>query len=104
MSYLVASKLTFSAQWAEMSDDEQLAEQVAAVEIVGKYGGEIKSQYILWTESCLFSIVDYPEQVSAFKAELAIGRRGAFVLQSQPAVPLDVLMGWQDEVRTIAGK
>ena len=104
MRYLSASKLTFSAKWADMSDDEQLAEQVAAYEIVNKYGGEIKAQYVLWSDNCLLSITDYPDETSAFKAELAIGRRGAFLLQGQRAVPLEDVMSWQDEVRTIAGK
>jgi len=104
MSYLSASKLTFSPKWGEMSDDEQTAEQVAAYEIVAKYGGEFKAQYVLWTDNCLLSVVDYPDEQSAFKSELAIGRRGAFVLQAQRALPLEDVLGWQDEVRTVAGK
>lgn len=104
MGYISASKLTFSPKWAEMSDDEQMAEQVAAYEIVAKYGGEIKAQYVLWTDNCLLNIVDYPDEQSAFKTELAIARRGAFVLQAQRAVPLEDVLGWQDEVRTVAGK
>jgi uncharacterized protein with GYD domain len=104
MSYLSASKLTFTPKWAEMSDAEQLAEQVAALEIVSKYGGEIKSQHVLWTDGCLLSIIGYPDEASAFKSELAIARRGAFVLQGQRAVPLEDVMAWQDEVRTVAGK
>jgi uncharacterized protein with GYD domain len=104
MSYLSASKLTFSPKWDEMSDDEQTAEQVAAYEIVAKYGGEFKAQYVLWTDNCLLSVVDYPDEQSAFKSELAIARRGAFVLQAQRALPLEDVLGWQDEVRTVAGK
>ena len=104
MSYLSASKLTFSPKWADMSDDEQLAEQVAALDVVAKYGGEIKAQYVLWSDNCLLSVIDYPEEISALKAELAIQRRGAFVLQQQRALPLEDIMSWQDEVRTVAGK
>ncbi len=104
MSYITASKLTFSAKWADMSDEQQLAEQVAALDIVSKYGGEFKAQYALWSDNCLLSIVDYPDELSAFKAELAIGRRGAFVLAAQRAVPLEELMSWQDEIRTVAGR
>ena len=103
MSYLSASKLTFSPKWADMSDDEQLAEQVAALDIVAKYGGEIKAQYVLWSDNCLLSVIDYPEEISALKAELAIQRRGAFVLQQQRALPLEDIMSWQDEVRTVTG-
>jgi uncharacterized protein with GYD domain len=104
MSYLSASKLTFTPKWADLSDDEQLAEQVAALDIVSKYGGELKAQYVLWSDNCLLSIVDYPDETSAFKSELAIGRRGSFVLQAQRALPLEDLMAWQDEVKTVAGK
>lgn len=104
MSYLSASKLTFSPQWSEMSDDEQTAEQVAAYEIVSKFGGEIKAQYVLWTDNCLLSVVDYPDETSAFKCELAIQRRGAFILQAQRALPLEDVLGWQDEVRIVSGK
>lgn len=104
MTYVSASKLTFTPKWADMSEDERMAEQVAALDIVSKYGGEMKAQYVLWTDNCLLSIVDYPDETSAFKTELAIQRRGAFILQQQRALPLDELMSWQDEVRTVAGK
>lgn len=104
MSYLNATKLTFSAKWDDMSDDERLAEQVAALDIVSKFGGEIKAQYVLWSDNCLLSVIDYPDETSAFKSSLAIGRRGAFLLQGQRALPLEDLMAWQDEIRTVAGK
>ncbi|MEY2422181.1 MAG: hypothetical protein QOI95_2248 [Acidimicrobiaceae bacterium] len=104
MSYLSASKLTFSPKWPDMSEDEQTAEQVAAYDIVSKYGGDIKAQYVLMTDGCLFSVIDYPDETSAFKSELAIGRRGAFVLQNQRALPLEDIVGWQDEARTVAGR
>jgi len=104
MSHLSASKLTFSAKWDTMSDDERTAEQVATYEIVAKCGGDIKASYVLWSDNCLLSIVEYPDEVSAFKSQQAIARRGAFVLQSQRAVPLEDVLSWQDEVRTIAGR
>ena len=104
MSYLSASKLTFSPKWADMSDDDRLVEQVAAVGIVGKFGGEIKSQHVLWSDNALLAITEYPDEVSAMKSQLAIQRRGAFVLSSQRAVPLDDLLSWQDEVNAAAGR
>src|SRR5438477_7394762 len=104
MSYLSASKLTFSPKWSDLSDDEQTAEQVAASEIVAKFGGEIKAQFVLWTDNCLLSVVDYPDEQSAFQSELAIQRRGAFILQAQRALPLEDVLGWQDEVRIVSGK
>ena len=104
MSHLSATKLTFSAKWDAMDDDERLAEQVAAYDIVSKCGGEIKAQYVLWSDNCLFTITDYPDEMSAMKSQQAIARRGAFVLQSQRAVPLEDVLSWQDEVKIIAGR
>ena len=66
MSHLSATKLTFSPKWDTMDDDERLAEQVATYEIVSKCGGEIKAQYVLWSDNCLFAITDYPVQAPPF--------------------------------------
>ena len=41
MTYTVAAKVAFTPKWYELSDEEQLAEQVAAYEIVSKFGGEV---------------------------------------------------------------
>jgi uncharacterized protein with GYD domain len=104
MSHLSATRLTFSPKWDTMDDDERTAEQVAAYDIVSKCGGEIKAQYVLWSDNCLLSIVDYPDEISAFKSQLAIARRGAFVLEGQRAVPIEDILSWQDEVKIIAGR
>ena len=104
MTHLSASKLTFSPKWADMDDDARLAEQVAALGIVAKYGGETKAQFALAADACLFSVIDYPDEISAIKAALAIERRGAFVITQQSAIPLDELLSWQDELKTVAGK
>jgi len=104
MSHLSATKLTFSAKWDGMDDEERLAEQVAAYDIVSKCGCEIKAQYVLWSDNALFTITDYPDEVSAMNSQQAIARRGAFVLQSQRAVPLEDVLSWQDEVKIIAGR
>jgi uncharacterized protein with GYD domain len=104
MTHLSASKLTFAPKWDDMSDDERTAEQVAAVEIVTKCGGSIKAQHLLMTDGCLLSITEYPDETAALKSALAIARRGAFVLQTQTAIPLDVAMSWQDEIQKVAGK
>ena len=104
MSHLSATKLTFSPKWATMDDDERTAEQVAAYEIVSKCGGEVKAQYVLWSDNCLLAITDYPDETSAMKSQQAIARRGAFVLESQRAIPLEDVLSWADEVKTIAGR
>ena len=104
MAHLSASKLTFTPKWDEMNDDERAGEQAAAFEIVAKCGGSIKSQYLLVSDGCLLSITEYPDEKVALKSAAAIGRRGAFVLQTQTALPLDAFMSWEDEIREIAGK
>ena len=76
MSHLSATKLTLGVKWDDMDDEERLAEQVATYGIVSKCGGEIKAQYVLWSDNCLFAITDYPDEVSAMKSQQAIARRG----------------------------
>lgn len=100
MSYRIASKLTFTPKWADLSEDERTAEQVAALEIVARYGGTIDCQYVLSADQTLLSIVTYPDLPSHAKAEMAIAERGAFALQSQPAYTLDEVMTWQADVRS----
>ena len=104
MAHLSASKLTFSPKWDDMNEEERLAEQAAAYEIVAKCGGSIKAQYVLFSDSCLLTVVEYPDETAAQKSALAIGRRGAFVLQTQAALELDSLLSMQDEARELAGK
>ena len=104
MAHLSASKLTFTPAWDAMNDDEQTAEQVAALGIVATCGGEIKAQYVLTTDSCLFSVIEYPNEDAALKSASAISRRGAFVLETQRAVSLDEFLGMDEEIRKLAGK
>jgi uncharacterized protein with GYD domain len=87
-----------------MNDDDQTAEQVAALGIVAACGGEVKAQYVLTTEACLFSVIEYPNEDAALKSANAIIRRGAFQIQIQRAVTLDDFMGMDQEIRTLAGK
>lgn len=98
MSYLNASKLTFTPAWGSMSEEQRLVEQTAALELVTKYGGKVEGQWVLWSDGVLLSITTYPDQASSMKAELAIGARGAFLLQSQPALTLDEVVGFQAEI------
>ena len=40
-----------------MSDDEQLAEPGACAGRRRRYGGEIRKQYVLWSDNCLLSVI-----------------------------------------------
>jgi hypothetical protein len=104
MAHLSASKLTFAPHWHALSDEDQMAEQVAAFGIVAACGGEVKAQYLLTTDACLFSVIQYQNEDDALKAASAISRRGAFLLEVQRAVTLEEYMGMGDEVQKLAGK
>jgi uncharacterized protein with GYD domain len=104
MSHLSASKLTFKDSWLAMTAEQQLAEQIAALEIVAACGGEVRAQYLLTTDECLFSVVEYPDEDAALKSAAAIGARGVFVLSTQRAVTLEQYMGMAEEIRKLAGK
>ena len=98
MAYRSASKLTFSPAWQGMSQDERQAEQVAAMEIVAKNGGEQEGQWWLWSDQVLLSVTSYPDQASAMKAQMEIGARGAFELQGQTALTLAEIGQLQSEI------
>lgn len=98
MTYRSASKLTFAPAWAGMTPDERLGEQVAAMEIVAKYGGESEGQWWLWTDQVLLSITSYPDEASGMKALMAIGARGAFELVGQTALSLEEISGLQADI------
>jgi hypothetical protein len=95
MGYLNASKLTFTPAWGSMSEEQRLAEQTAALDLVSKYGGKIEGQWVLWSDGVLLSITSYPDLASSVKAEMAVVARGAFLLQSQAALTLDEVVGFQ---------
>jgi len=103
MAHRSASKLTFTPQWADLSDDEQTAETAKALEIVAEFGGTIRAQYVLVTDAALLSVIEYPDETSAITSALAIARRGAFALESQTALSLDDLASLQDDIRAAAG-
>lgn len=103
MAYVAAAKLTITQKFRNMNDADQLAEQMAAYEILAKCGGEMKGQWWLVTDSCIFSIGEYPDEASALLAQEAIDLRGAFELESQRALPLDEAMKLQADAKAIAG-
>lgn len=99
MSYRIASKLTFTDLYNRMTEEEQMTEQVAALDLVARNGGTIEAQYVLWGDSVVFSIVNYPDQQSAVRCELQIMQRRAFELQSQPALTVEEIVQLQAEAK-----
>jgi hypothetical protein len=46
----------------------------------------------------LLSVTTYPDLASSVKAEMAVVARGAFLLESQVALTLDEVVGFQAEI------
>ena len=99
MSYRIASKLTFTDLYTSMTDEEQLAEQVAALEIVAANGGTIDAQYVLWSDAVILSVVTFPDQQACYRCEMQITSRRAFNLQSQAALTVDEVVALQAEAK-----
>jgi hypothetical protein len=102
MSYRIASKLTFTDLYSSMTEEEQLAEQVAALEIVAANGGTIDAQYVLWSDAVVLSVVTFPDQQACYRCEMQIASRRAFVLQSQAALTIEELVTLQAEAKAAA--
>lgn len=103
MAYLSAARVTFTPKFHAMSEEERLAEQIAAAEIVTKCGGTTKGQYVMWTDNCVLSLTEFADEASALLCHQAIIIRGAFDLVSQRAVPLDEVMKLYEDAKGIAG-
>ena len=102
MPYRIASQLTFTDTYNRMTDEEQLAEQVAALEIVANNGGTIDAQYVLWTDGVILSVVTFPDQAACVRCELQISLRRAFELRSQAALTVDEVVALQAEAKEAA--
>ena len=102
MTYRSATKLTFTQKYAELSEDQRLAEQVAAYEIVAKYGGDFEAQVVLLTDQVFLAVVSYPDEESSIKSQIAIQARGAYELHSQRALSLEEMLQLQSEAAAAA--
>jgi uncharacterized protein with GYD domain len=97
MSYRSATKLTFTPRFADLSEEQRMAEQVAAYEIVAKYGGQFEAQFVLLTDQVFLAVVSYPDEESSIKSHMAIQARGIYELHSQRALTLEELLQFQAE-------
>ena len=89
MSYVSVTKISLTAKWADLSEDQRMAEQVAALETVAKHGGEMQGIWALPAEGTALAIATYPDERSSAKAVAALNNRGTYDLLSQRAWPLD---------------
>ena len=102
MPYRIASQLTFTDTYNRMTPDEQMAEQVAALDIVASNGGTIEAQYVLWTDRAVLSVVTFPDQQACYRCEMQITQRGCFELRSQAALTTDETVALIAEARAAA--
>lgn len=102
MSYRAVTMLTFTDQHNRLSEQEQEAEQVAAIEDVIRNGGELGDVFVLPHEKTAVVIATYPDEESSIKAHLQIQLRGNYDLTPHRAFLLDEWTKLADEARSSA--
>ena len=102
MSYRVVTMLRFTDQHNRLSEDEQQAEQIAAIEDVTRNGGELGDVFVLPHEKTAVVIATYPDEQSSIKAHLQIQLRGNYDLTPSRAFLLDEWMTLADQARAEA--
>ena len=60
-----------------------------AVDIINKYGGEVKSMYALLGQNDLVLIVNFPSTETAIKASVALNRSMGISFTTSPAVTVE---------------
>ena len=89
MSYRVVTMLRFTDQHNRLTEAEQQAEQVAAIEDVLRNGGELGDVYVLPHEKVAVVVATYPDEMSSIKAHLQIQSRGNYDLTPSRAFLLE---------------
>ena len=99
MSYRVVTMLRFTDQHNRLSEDEQQAEQIAAIEDVVRNGGELGDVYVLPHEKTAVVVATYPDERSSIKAHLQIQLRGNYDLTPSRAFLLDEWASLTEEAK-----
>lgn len=99
MSYRVVSMLTFTDQHNRLSEEEQQAEQVAAIGDVLRNGGELGDVFVLPHVKTAVVVATYPDERSSIKAHLQIQLRGNYDLTPNRAFLLEEWTALAAEVR-----
>ena len=89
MSYRVVTMLRFTDQHNRLTEQEQQAEQVAAIEDVLRNGGELGDVYVLPHDKVAVVVATYPDETSSIKAHLQIQSRGNYDLTPNRAFLLE---------------
>ena len=89
MSYRVVTELRFTEQHNRLTQAEQEAEQVGAIEDVIRNGGELGDVYVLPHDKVAVVVATYPDEESSIRAHLQIQARGNYDLRPARAFLLD---------------
>lgn len=92
MPYQVITEVRFTDAFMKLTEAEQQAEQVKALEIVTRNGGTIDSILVVPDEQYAVTIATYADERSAHKSHLQVQARGAYTLRPHRAFPLDEWM------------
>ena len=77
-------------KYSSQSLQQMSAERTtAAVELIGKFGGEVQSMYATLGQHDLVLVVWFPGVEEAMKASVALGRATGISFTTEPAVPVE---------------
>ena len=88
MAYRVITEVRFTDQFNKLSPDEQLTEQVEALQIVTRNGGTISEILVVPSDQCAITIAEYADELSSVKAHIQIMARGAYELLAKRSYTL----------------
>jgi uncharacterized protein with GYD domain len=89
MSYRVITEVRFTDQFNKLTPDEQMAEQVAALELVTRNGGTIADILVVPGDQLALTVAEYPDEAASMKAHLQIQARGSYTLNPKRTFTLD---------------
>ena len=89
MSYRVITEVRFTDQFNKLTPDEQMSEQIAAIELVTRNGGTISEILVVPDEQYALTIAEYPDETASMKAHLQIVARGSYQLAPKRSFTLD---------------
>jgi hypothetical protein len=59
-------------QWQGLTPEENDAKTAAIYDVIGKHGGDVKVVGFTPSDTCLVSVIDYPDELSAQKSVAGI--------------------------------
>lgn len=85
----MATFLMFGKYSAPALQQMSAARTTAAVELIGKFGGEVQSMYAVLGQHDLVFVVWFPGTEEALKASVALSRMTGICFSTEPAVPVE---------------